>query len=646
MSSTPLSATQTRLTRGYDQVVEIETPEQVSFSYTIAGIGSRAAAAIIDHAVIVGALLALVLFAALLLGGVPGTALARRSGGWAVALLVLVQFVVQWGYYVLFEALRDGQTPGKRWLGLRVVQDGGYSVSFAASAARNIARILDMQPGIVYLTGLIAVWVSKTGKRLGDQVAGTIVVRERIITQPRPRRAGEQTRSAGRLGRAAAETGALPPPASPVGVAQPAPTHAAPAPIAALLREDELDLLERFLARAESMSLQRSDGLARQLAGRFRPHIDATAKPMQALRSLYDRERAIRASGVAGRDATGAARERYALLAEGEERWSRFAAKLADTQLRGLRSLSADEVATFVAEYREIATDLARLSTATRGGDADAVFRLSRLVAGGHNLLYRQKRVAARAIARFLLVDVPAELRRSAGAIAFAAVLFFGSGAAAYLAVVRDPDMAEALVPASMIDRAEADAARAAAGDATYIDVNEYARPILATGVLRNNVQVAFIAFASGLTAGVFTLLLLVLNGISIGAVIGLFAAKGVRHLILDFVTAHGPFELTAICIAAGGGFLIAAAILLPGPITRREALVLQGRRALRLLAAATLFLVFAGFIEGLISPRTDLGFPLKLTVAGVSLLAIAAYWSLRTRARAVPMTATATTAP
>lgn len=584
-------------------MVAIETPEQVVFSYTIAGIGSRAAAALIDHALLIGTMLLIVLFYLFVLVPVldvpSGTALFRqRTGGWALAVLILIQFVAQWGYYVLFEGLWDGQTPGKRWLRLRVVQDGGYSVSFAASAARNIARIVDMQPGIAYLVGVIAVAVSRTGKRAGDQLAGTIVVRERIVT----------------LGPAS-----VPPDHAPVA------THT----IRAALTDDELDLLQRFLARVETLDAARTQALAAQLIARFKAHLPETGHPLRSLRALLAREREARALGAGARGETGAAREQYALILEGTERWNRFAAKLAETQRRGLARLSADEVAQFVAEYREVATDLARLSTAARGRESDALFRLSRLVGAGHNLLYRQQRVAARAVVRFLFVQVPAELRRSAAPILAAAVLLFGSGAAALLGVVSDPQLAEELVSPAMIDRAEEDATRARSGDARYIDVEDYVRPIIASSVLRNNVQVAFAAFASGLTAGIFTVLLLVTNGISIGAAIGLFVTKGVGHLIIDFVMAHGVFELTAICIAAGAGFVIAGAILLPGARTRRDALVVQGRRALRLLTAAAFMLIFAGAIEGLISPRTDLSFAFKSAVAALSALLIVVYAAL-----------------
>ncbi|HEU4585773.1 MAG TPA: RDD family protein, partial [Gemmatimonadaceae bacterium] len=171
----------------YEQQVDIETPEQVVVSYTIAGVGARAAAALIDYAIIwaliIGFWVLLIMLANAIAPGPATTAetsAAQSSGAWAVSLVILISFAIQWGYYVLFEALWDGQTPGKRRLGIRVVQDGGYSVSFAASAVRNIARVVDMQPGFFYSVGIVSAAISKSGKRLGDMMAGTIVVRERL----------------------------------------------------------------------------------------------------------------------------------------------------------------------------------------------------------------------------------------------------------------------------------------------------------------------------------------------------------------------------------------------------------------------------------------------------------------------------------
>src|SRR5678816_1610207 len=155
------------------QTVDIETPELVVLSYTIAGLGSRVYAAVIDL-VICGVLMIafLIGIAVLALHSAEPLTQPSASTTWAVALIILIQFAILWGYYLLFEGLNDGQTPGKRFLKLRVVRDGGYSVGFSASAVRNLMRIIDLQPVFTYAIGIGSVLFSKSGKRLGDIVAG------------------------------------------------------------------------------------------------------------------------------------------------------------------------------------------------------------------------------------------------------------------------------------------------------------------------------------------------------------------------------------------------------------------------------------------------------------------------------------------
>ena len=560
-----------------EQQVDVETPEQVVFSYTIAGIGSRAAAALLDFAICVGAMIVLVLL----------VTFARRAFGvgptvgaqYLVAILVFAQFGLLWGYYVLWEGLADGQTPGKKRLGLRVVQDGGYSVSFAASAVRNIVRAIDMQPGVFYGVGIISAAISKSGKRLGDIAAGTFVVRERVVTDVVP------------------------------VVAAPADAGASAAlPIATLLTDDEYALLERYVARRNGIDPVRRSVLAEQLAVRFRERAPEVGGSDGAfLLKLFERERQARSRGVAARSDTGARREQHAIVAHGSPRWSAFATLLTDAQRRGLRHMSEDEVSDFVSRYRELSTDLARLRTASRGRDSDALFSLSRLVAAGHNLFYRQRSLGLATAWRYMAVTVPRELRRSAGYVAVAALLLFGPAVAAYTAVVRDPSLAADFLPAGLIDRAESGLAREKRGEA-YLPQQEarLSGPFMASMIMTNNVQVTYVAFAAGMTAGVGTVLALVVNGVQIGGALGLFASHGVAHLILGFVAAHGVLELSAICIAGGGGLLLAMALLVPGALTRREALVVRGRRAIRLIAASTFLLVIAGLLEGYVSPRPD----------------------------------------
>lgn len=611
MTAPPLARPASAAPRPLDQQVEVETPEQIVFSYTIAGVGSRAAAALIDF--VICALAVAAMWIAIALTAPSGGA---GSAEWGVALAILGTFGVVWGYYVLFEGLRDGQTPGKRRLGLRVVQDGGYSVTLASSVVRNLLRAIDIQPFPLYGVGIVSALLTRTGKRLGDIAAGTIVVHERVAGL-----------APGALG-----PGALAPAA---GLASSG-GAAAPEPAVALLTDEELSLLERFVARREALDPHRRALLAAQLLARVSER--APAEPglaaEDALVALHARERRARERGAAARGARGAERERHVIVAEGAQRWSDFARMVAAAQRRGLARMSEGEVEVLVARYREVAADLARLRTAARGREVDALFYVSRLVAAGHNLLYRPRQSAARAAGSYLAVEVPREIRRSWRLVALAALLLFGPGIATYVAVVRQPALAYELMPAGMIDRAETASAREAQGEGYLPSREVNALPVLASGIATNNITITYVAFAGGILLGVGTIWILVTNGIAMGAAVGLFETKGVAHLIWAFVAPHGVLELSAVCIAAAGGLHLAAALLLPGALTRREALVARGRHAVRLITAATMLLVVAGAIEGFLSPRV---WPMewKLAISATTAALLALYVSLGSGRRA-----------
>lgn len=571
-----------------EQRVEIETPEHVAFSYTVAGIGSRAAAAIVDNVIIGLLITAVFVVAAFLFGAISGGSIGKGFdavfGSWATAVMIFLMFALSWGYFVFFEALADGQTPGKKMFGLRVVQDGGYSISFGASAVRNIVRILDAQPGFFYVVGMVSAVFSRTSKRIGDHVAGTIVVHERVPDfAPAPAVSASTTRSDAAL------------------------------PVTAQLTEDEFALLQRFMARRQALEASKRAELTMQLAQRFGARMPEGGSDAARIVRLYQSEQDARARGVASRGETGAAREHHALVARAAGRWTEFAALLARAKNGGLRALPESDIADFVARYREAAADLARLRTAARGRDTEALYYLSRLVAAGHNLLYRRREVALDTVWTFLSVTLPREARRSWRPILAAALLLFGPAAITWQAVLRDPELQYELLPPVMIDRVETAAQNEARGKG-YIAYDETQRPMVSSFIMTNNMKVSFVAFAAGATAGVGTVLALVFNGVSLGAGIGVYQTHGVARIILGFVIAHGVLELSAICLAGGAGLLLAHAILLPGALTRREALVLQGRRAIRLATIATILLFFAGLIEGLFS--ADPFWPLPYRVA------------------------------
>lgn len=152
----------------------IETSESVELQRPLAGIGSRALAGLLD-ALILG----LVYTSLFLLCWVAGV----FSGGvsevmnWVGAVLILVVFLIAWGYFILFELVMNGQSPGKKAVKMRVVQEEGAGLPFSASAIRNLLRVVDFLP-MAYGIGIISMFCTKKAQRLGDLAASTVVVSE------------------------------------------------------------------------------------------------------------------------------------------------------------------------------------------------------------------------------------------------------------------------------------------------------------------------------------------------------------------------------------------------------------------------------------------------------------------------------------
>lgn len=250
----------------YEDRISIATPEGVELDVTLAGLGSRFVATLIDQAIQWAVLLAVFVVLAFTAGAVSDEEGDVGNGTLLLlgALFVLVIFVVQVFYHVAFETVSAGRTPGKRWTGLRVVTVGGAPVTFTASAIRNLLRLVDALPG-AYLVGMVAILANSRNQRLGDMAAGTIVVRE--------------------------QTGGRQPKAP--AWARPAvhhlPSEAAKAWDVSAVTTDELIAVRRFLDRRASLTTEARARLAHDLATRLRPKVvgpDDEAHPEQFLLDL------------------------------------------------------------------------------------------------------------------------------------------------------------------------------------------------------------------------------------------------------------------------------------------------------------------------------------------------------------------------
>jgi len=167
-----------------DDTLVIETPERVPLHFALASIGNRFIACAIDHTIQIVVLIAMVITFLIISDAADFGSRLASAPKWVIALLVIVQFLIINGYFAIFEWLWSGQTPGKRWLKLRVIREDGRPISFFEAMIRNLIRVIDFIVPPFYSVGLVSVFATERDQRVGDLVAGTVVVRERESEAP------------------------------------------------------------------------------------------------------------------------------------------------------------------------------------------------------------------------------------------------------------------------------------------------------------------------------------------------------------------------------------------------------------------------------------------------------------------------------
>ncbi len=161
-----------------EETLDIQTPENVAFGYQVAGIGSRFLATLLDTLIIVLLQVIIVIVAILIITTFEGSSFADQLSTWIVAIFGLILTLFYWGYYVFFELLWNGQSPGKRWVGLRVIRMDGTPITLSEALIRNLVRLVDFLPA-AYGVGILTMFIDKQSRRLGDLAAGTLVVHDR-----------------------------------------------------------------------------------------------------------------------------------------------------------------------------------------------------------------------------------------------------------------------------------------------------------------------------------------------------------------------------------------------------------------------------------------------------------------------------------
>jgi uncharacterized membrane protein SpoIIM required for sporulation len=303
--------------------------------------------------------------------------------------------------------------------------------------------------------------------------------------------------------------------------------------------------------------------------------------------------------------------------------WARLE-ELVQRSGRGVAALSHSELQELGLLYRQTASDLASV----REDDASKQLAayLNQLLGRCHNLIYSGQRRKVSGIVRFYRETYPRIFRETLPQTLLALAVFAVTGLTAWVMTIHDPGFAHRLLGPRMMESIEQ--------RKMWTDSVVTVKPLASSAIMTNNLTVAFTAFAMGITAGIGTIWMMVVNGLLIGVIGASTWRAGMALQLWSFVAPHGVLELPAIFIAGGAGLEIARGLLFPGLLSRRDSLARAGGRATQLLLGTIPLLVIAGVIEGFFSPS---GAPvsMKLLLATVLFLSLLSYLFLPGRFQA-----------
>ncbi len=300
---------------------------------------------------------------------------------------------------------------------------------------------------------------------------------------------------------------------------------------------------------------------------------------------------------------------------------------------RGVSALSHSELQELGLLYRQTASDLATVREDVTSRQLTSY--LNQLLGRCHNLIYLGHKPKVSGILRFYRDTYPQVFRETLPQTLLAVAIFAFTTILAWVVTVHDPAFAYRLLGPRMMETIEQ--------RQMWTESIVTIKPLASSGIMTNNLSVAFTTFAMGITAGIGTIWMIMLNGLLMGVIGAATWKAGMALQLWSFVAPHGVLELPAIFIAGGAGLEIARGMLFPGMLPRKSSLAQAGSRAARLLLGTIPMLIVAGLIEGFFSPS---GAPvaMKFGLAAVLFAALLIY--LFTTGKAPLAEPTASSAP
>lgn len=279
------------------------------------------------------------------------------------------------------------------------------------------------------------------------------------------------------------------------------------------------------------------------------------------------------------------------------------------------RKVTGADVTTFQQLYQRAAQHLSYSQTYYPGEEVTEY--LNGLVSKSHNLLYKSQVSSFQQIRYFFSTKFIGLLLEQWKFIVVAMLLFLLGGLASFLSIVNDPLHFYSIMPDEM--SAGIDPERLGEGH-DAIDSS-----LMSAEIMTNNIQVAILAFASGITFGLLTVYVLVYNGLIVGGIAAVYWHAGMSYEFWAYIVPHGMIELTAIFIAGGAGLLMGYKLFVPGPFSRGFQLKENAKRSVQLFLGTIPLFIVAGVIEGFITP-SQLSLEVKYIVAGVTVIALVLY--------------------
>ncbi|MFD2043708.1 stage II sporulation protein M [Ornithinibacillus salinisoli] len=279
------------------------------------------------------------------------------------------------------------------------------------------------------------------------------------------------------------------------------------------------------------------------------------------------------------------------------------------------RKVTGSDVEEFNRLYQKTAQHLSFCQTYFPNEDVTAY--LNELVSTSHNILYKDQLSSFQQVRYFFSTKFIGLFLEQWRFIVLAMILFTVGGLASFLSVVDDPLHLYSIIPSEMAH--SVDPERLGEGH-DAIDSS-----LMSAEIMTNNIQVAILAFASGITFGLLTIYLLIYNGILVGALAAVFWHSGMSYEFWAYIVPHGMIELTAIFIAGGAGLLMGYKLFVPGPYSRGFQLKRQSKRSVQLFLGTIPLFIIAGIIEGFITP-SSLSLEVKYLVAFLTVVGLIGY--------------------